>query len=54
MVTPEAVELLRRCVKGEGLVISDISVWELGMKAAKGKLELRPDPRGWVASQSVM
>lgn len=47
-MSPEAVELLRRCVKGEGLVVSDISVWELGMKAAKGKLELRPDPRGWV------
>ena len=47
-MSPEAVELLRRCVKGEGLVISDISVWELGMKSAKGKLELKPDPRGWV------
>jgi len=47
-LSPDAIELLRRCVRGEGVVISDISVWELGMRAAKGQLELRPDPRGWV------
>lgn len=39
---------MRRCLAGEGLVVSVISVWEVGMKVAKGKLMLRPDPRGWV------
>lgn len=44
-----AVELLRRCVRGEGLVVSDISVWEVGTKVAKGKLVLAPDVSAWLA-----
>lgn len=51
-MSPEAVDLLRRSAKGEGLLVSDISVWELGMKAAKGQLELSPSPAGWVAAAS--
>lgn len=34
----------------EGLLVSDISVWELGMKAAKGHIQLSPSPTGWVAA----
>jgi PIN domain nuclease of toxin-antitoxin system len=49
-IQPEALELLRRCVRGERLLVSDISVWELGMKAAKGHIQLSPSPIGWVAA----
>lgn len=45
-----ALELLRRCVRGDGLLVSDISAWELGMKAAKGQIRLSPSPAGWVAA----
>ena len=41
-MAPSAVRLLRRCVKGEGLLVSDISIWEVGTKVAKGKLDLAP------------
>lgn len=47
-----AVELLRRCVRGEGLLVSDISVWEVGTKVAKGKLELLPNVSAWVERAS--
>jgi PIN domain nuclease of toxin-antitoxin system len=47
-----AVELLRRCVRGGGLLVSDISVWEVGTKVAKGKLDLAPDVSTWVQRAS--
>jgi PIN domain nuclease of toxin-antitoxin system len=46
------VELLRRCVRGEGLWVSDISVWEVGTKAAKGQLLLMPDVSAWIEQAS--
>jgi PIN domain nuclease of toxin-antitoxin system len=49
-IHPEALDLLRRSVRGDGLLVSDISVWEVGMKAAKGHLQLSPTPAGWVAA----
>lgn len=49
-IHPRALELLRRCVRGEGLLVSDISAWELGMKAAKGHIHLSPSTAGWVAA----
>ncbi len=45
---PGALPFLRRCLRGEGLVVSDISVWEVGTKAAKGKLTLLPSVPVWV------
>jgi PIN domain nuclease of toxin-antitoxin system len=45
----EAIRLLRRCVGGEGLWVSDISVWEAGTKVAKGRLTLSPDVSAWLA-----
>lgn len=46
---PEAVKLLRRCVRGEGLWVSDISAWEAGTKVAKGRLTLSPNVSAWLA-----
>ena len=44
----DAVELLRRGAAGAGLLVSDISVWEIGNNAAKGKLTLLPSVSTWV------
>lgn len=48
-LTPDTVTLLRRCVRGEGLCVSDISVWETGTKVAKGRLSLSPNVAAWLA-----
>lgn len=47
-MSPEAVQLLRRCAREEGLWVSDISVWEIGNKASKGKLTLSPGVSAWI------
>jgi PIN domain nuclease of toxin-antitoxin system len=51
-LTPRA---RRACAREEpqgGLVVSAISVWELAVKVALGKLELDRDVRTWVALAS--
>jgi len=46
---PSAVQdLLRAAAASSGLLVSDISVWELGTKAARGKLRVMPSPAAWV------
>lgn len=47
-MSAEALDLLRRSVRGEGLTVSDISIWEVGMKAAKGRLALLPSVDAWI------
>jgi PIN domain nuclease of toxin-antitoxin system len=47
-MSADGVELLRRAAGGAGLLVSDISVWEVGNKAAKGKLTLMPSVSAWV------
>lgn len=47
-MSPAAVEMLRRCLSGKGLLVSDISVWEIGNKAARGTLELLPTVSAWL------
>lgn len=47
-MSADAVELLRRGAAGAGLLVSDISVWEIGNKSAKGKLTLLPSVSKWV------
>ena len=47
-MSADAVELLRRGAASAGLLISDISVWEIANKAAKGKLTLVPNASTWV------
>lgn len=44
----DAVELLRSSAREDGLLVSDISVWEVATKSAKGKLTLSPDVSTWV------
>jgi PIN domain nuclease of toxin-antitoxin system len=47
-IATDALALLRRAVVGPGLRVSDMSVWEVGTKAAKGKLSLAPSVDAWV------
>lgn len=47
-IATDALSLLRRAVVGAGLLVSDMSVWEVGTKAAKGKLALSPSVDAWV------
>lgn len=46
---PRAVELLRHANQAHQLFVSDVSVWELGIKVAKGTLRLALDLAHWVA-----
>lgn len=41
--------LLDRSGKGDGLLVSDISWWEVAVKAAKGRLTLSVDTAVWLA-----
>lgn len=51
-MSDEGVALVRRSVQEEGVVVSDISVWEVGMKTAKGKLSLFPTANAWIERAS--
>lgn len=48
-LTPATVELLRRANRAHQLLVSDISVWEIGTKVAKGRLRLALDVSTWIA-----
>jgi PIN domain nuclease of toxin-antitoxin system len=43
-----ATGVIRHALRREGLLVSDISVWELGTKAAKGKITLSPNLHSWI------
>jgi PIN domain nuclease of toxin-antitoxin system len=45
---PATVKRLDEARKGKGLVISAISVWEVGMHAARGRIRLAVPLRDWV------
>jgi len=45
---PAAIKRLDEARKGDGLVISAISVWEVGMHAARGRIQLAVPLRDWV------
>jgi PIN domain nuclease of toxin-antitoxin system len=45
---PAAVRKLEEARRDEGLVISAISVWEIGMHAARGRIQLTVPLRDWV------
>ena len=47
-VSSETGSLLQRCAAAETLVVSDISFWEVGVKASKGKLVLAVDADVWL------
>jgi len=44
-----AVELLRHANRAHQLLVSDISLWEIGTKVAKGRLRLALDVSLWLA-----
>jgi len=48
-ISDAALAMLRRAARTSGLLVSDISVWELGTKASKGKLTLAPSVSAWLA-----
>lgn len=43
-----ALRLLQRAAAGRGLLVSDISVWELGTKVAKGRITVAPELSSWL------
>jgi PIN domain nuclease of toxin-antitoxin system len=47
-MSPDALMFLRKSANDAGLIVSDMSVWELGTKAAKGKLTLHPSVTTWI------
>jgi PIN domain nuclease of toxin-antitoxin system len=49
VMSADALTLLRHTAQARGLLVSDMSVWEIGTKAAKGKLTLAPSVEGWLA-----
>lgn len=48
------IELIRRIARSAELVVSEMSVWELANKAAKGRLSLMPSTEVWIARATVL
>lgn len=48
-LTSATLELLRHANRAHQLLVSDVSVWEIGTKVAKGRLRLALDVSLWVA-----
>lgn len=49
LMSKSATPLLDRSGKGDGLLVSDISWWEVAVKSAKGRLTLSVDAAVWLA-----
>jgi PIN domain nuclease of toxin-antitoxin system len=45
---PASIRKLEEARRGDGLVVSAISVWEIGMHAARGRIQLAVSLRDWV------
>jgi PIN domain nuclease of toxin-antitoxin system len=45
---PAAIKRLDEARRSDGLVVSAISVWEVGMHAARGRIQLAVPLRDWV------
>jgi len=48
-LSAQSVQKLEDARKSEGLLVSAISVWEVGVQHAKGRIELSMPLRDWVA-----
>jgi PIN domain nuclease of toxin-antitoxin system len=46
--TERTLRAIRQAASGGGLLVSVISVWELGMLEAKGRIRLKPSCEEWV------
>ena len=47
-----AIDTIRGALRRDGVLVSDISVWELGTKSAKGKITLTPTVHAWIERAS--
>jgi PIN domain nuclease of toxin-antitoxin system len=45
---PTSIRQLDEARQGDGLIVSAISVWEIGMHAARGRIQLTVPLRTWV------
>ena len=45
---PASIRKLEEARQGDGLLVSAISVWEIGMHAARGRIQLAVPLRDWV------
>lgn len=45
---PTSIRKLDEARRAEGLIVSAISVWEIGMHAARGRIQLAVSLRDWV------
>jgi PIN domain nuclease of toxin-antitoxin system len=45
---PAAVRRLEEARQSEGLIVSAVSVWEIGMHAARGRIQLTVPLRDWI------
>jgi PIN domain nuclease of toxin-antitoxin system len=45
---PASVRRLDEARRGDGLVVSAVSVWEIGIQAARGRIQLTVPLRDWV------
>ena len=45
---PAAVRRLEEARRADGLIVSAVSVWEIGMHAARGRIQLTVPLRNWV------
>jgi PIN domain nuclease of toxin-antitoxin system len=48
-IAPQARKLIESAAANDGLALSAISIWEVGMLAAKGRIALRQDCLAWVS-----
>ena len=48
-LSPATRPLIERCAASGGLVVCDISFWEVAIKVSKGKLDLAVDVTIWLA-----
>lgn len=45
----QARKVIEAAIEKSGVYISCISAWEVAQLAARGRLQLTPDPRDWIA-----
>lgn len=49
-IAPPARRLIEAAAAEDGLILSPISLWEVGMLAAKGRIAVQPDCAAWVTA----
>lgn len=49
-ITPSARQAVTAASAGDGILISSVSAWEIGLLVAKGVIVFLPDPKDWFGS----